>query len=85
MNEKRKKIIDEKVEEAKLKNLNQKKINLMGPVAKEFEQSKKEIKISNTAQAMEEFGKFFPVHFKRNLTRKMNILSIVGPRQVRDY
>ena len=38
-----------------------------------------------TAQAMEEFGKFFPVHFKRNLTRKMNILSIVGPRQVRDY
>ena len=37
-----------------------------------------------TAQAMEEFGKFFPVHFKRNLPRKMNILSIVGPRQVRD-
>ena len=33
---------------------------------------------------MEEFGKLFPVHFKRNLTRKMNILSIVGPRQVRE-
>ena len=38
-----------------------------------------------TAQAMEEFGKFFPEHFKRNLTRKMNILSIIGLRQVRDY
>ena len=38
-----------------------------------------------TAQAMEEFGKFFPEHFKRNLTRKINILSIIGLRQVRDY
>lgn len=33
-----------------------------------------------TAHAMEEFGKLFPVHFKRNLTRKINILSIVGPK-----
>ena len=36
-----------------------------------------------TALALEEFGKYFPVHFFRNLTRKMHILSVIAPEQVR--
>ena len=35
-------------------------------------------------KALEEFGKFFPVNFYRNMTRKMNILTIVAPKQVRE-
>ena len=37
-----------------------------------------------TAQALEEFGKFFPVNFNRNMTRKMSLLSIEAPKQVRE-
>ena len=33
-------------------------------------------------QALEEFGRYFPVHFFRNMTRKMHILSIIAPEQV---
>ena len=36
-----------------------------------------------TAQACEEFGKYFPVHFTRPLTRKMHIISFVAPNQIR--
>ena len=37
-----------------------------------------------TAQACEELGKFFPVNFKRPLTRKLHILSYVAPQQIRN-
>ena len=37
-----------------------------------------------TAQACEEFGKFFPVNFKRSLTRKMHVISYVAPQQIRN-
>ena len=37
-----------------------------------------------TAQALEEFGKFFPVNFNRNMTRKMSLLSIEAPKPVRE-
>ena len=37
-----------------------------------------------TAQALEEFGKFFPVNFNRNMPRKMSLLSIEAPKQVRE-
>ena len=37
-----------------------------------------------TAQALEEFGKFFPVNFNRNMTREMSLLSIEAPKQVRE-
>ena len=36
-----------------------------------------------TAEALEDFGRYFPVNFYRNLTRKMHILSIIAPEQVR--
>ena len=36
-----------------------------------------------TAQACEEFGKYFPVHFTRPFTRKMHIISFVAPNQIR--
>ena len=34
-------------------------------------------------EALEEFSRYFPVHFFRNMTRKMHILSIIAPEQVR--
>ena len=33
---------------------------------------------------MESFGRFFPKHFYRDMTRKMNVLSITGPKQIRE-
>ena len=36
-----------------------------------------------TAQACEEFGKFFPLNFTKGFTRKMHILSYVAPQQIR--
>ena len=50
---------------------------LCTPGQKSVEQREK------TALALEEFGKYFPVHFFRNLTRKMHILSVIAPEQVR--
>ena len=38
-----------------------------------------------TAHALEEFGLYFPVHFKRNLTRKMHLLSFSAPKQIREH
>ena len=35
-----------------------------------------------TAQAMESFGRFFPKHFYRDMTIKMNVLVITGYRQI---
>ena len=37
-----------------------------------------------TALRVEEFGKFFPVNFNRNMPRKMSLLSIEAPKQVRE-
>ena len=51
---------------------------LTTPGEKTIEQREK------TAQACEEFGKYFPVHFTRSLTRKMHILSFVAPNQIRN-
>ena len=50
---------------------------LCTPGQKSVEQREK------TALALEEFGKYFPVHFFRNLTQKMHILSVIAPEQVR--
>ena len=36
------------------------------------------------AQACENFCKIFPLNFKRNITRKMNSLSLILPRHIRD-
>ena len=141
-------------EEMVLTKLNQTKINVLGPVRREFEESKKEVKLKQqahfkdetmtgnaahevfndfrkgkntllncfkpypqyyqkhlklfqiltkidtllcssgkktleqreeTALALEEFGLYFPVHFKRNLTRKMHLLSFSAPKQIREH
>ena len=38
----------------------------------------------NCAKVCENFCKIFPVKFKRNLTRKMNSLSLILPKHIRD-
>ena len=47
-------------------------------------EKKTEEQKEETAQALEEFGKFFPVNFYKNMTRKMNIVCIEAPKQIRE-
>ena len=35
------------------------------------------------ADALEAFGRYYPVQFSRNLTKKMSILAINAPEQVK--
>ena len=38
-----------------------------------------------TANALEEFGLYFPVNYRRNLTRKMHLLAFSAPKQIREH
>ena len=38
-----------------------------------------------TAKALEEFGLYFPVNYRRNLTRKMHLLAFSAPKQIREH